>query len=304
MIPGPPPAQPEKWIVRKDYTRIRQIWDIPQDNDVRRLASEMKEFFTEYKKNGGPGDFWHRKSQKVVLAVLHLRRDGKDVFVRGINTEVSLPTGTICAERAAIVSARAQFAAIARGDMKGIAVLDAPFNPTENFDPAELANPLPPCGACREWLEKIQEESKQFYVLTFPDLEFRQVHERFLFWSVDEKQTQPDELGPWTCRQCKHVNAPMTSECEHCRVDRYSLQYTRAPNQTRFLEVMRVLRDGPLTKKQITKALKNKDTPETRDKVLKTLQIGKPDGSRPPLVQVEQDRYRLTAFGHEVSARL
>ena len=31
----------------------------------------------------------------------------------------------------------------------------------------DLLNPLPPCGACNEWLLKIQEQSPSFYVVTY-----------------------------------------------------------------------------------------------------------------------------------------
>lgn len=52
-----------------------------------------------------------------------------------------------------------------------------------NFDPHvvhDLQNPLPPCGACNEWLLKIGEESHGFYVVTFQDLSLEVIHERFL----------------------------------------------------------------------------------------------------------------------------
>jgi len=58
-----------------------------------------------------------------------------------------------------------------------------PRKTRNNFDPHvvhDLQNPLPPCGACNEWLLKIGEESHGFYVVTFQDLSLEVIHERFL----------------------------------------------------------------------------------------------------------------------------
>ena len=44
--------------------------------------------------------FWLRKTKKPVLAVLLVRRrDGSLKLYRGTNMEVSMPTGSLCAER-------------------------------------------------------------------------------------------------------------------------------------------------------------------------------------------------------------
>lgn len=56
-----------------------------------------------------------------------MEHKGKAEFVRGINCEVSLPTGSICAERAAIANARTSFPSMIRKQMKGIAVLEVPL---------------------------------------------------------------------------------------------------------------------------------------------------------------------------------
>ena len=78
---------------------------------------------------GKPPDPWfHRKSEKLVLAVLMVWVQGKPRFVAGINAEVSLPAGgSFCAERSAIVAARAKFPWLSRGDFAGIAVLEVPL---------------------------------------------------------------------------------------------------------------------------------------------------------------------------------
>merc|ERR1711972_754813 len=98
-----------------------------------------------------------------------------------------------------------------------------------------------PCGACSEWLEKIQERSPGFYVLSYPDLDLSEVHERFLFWSVQEESVAPEDLGLWACRMCGTQNRPFSSSCRNCTVNRFSLEYNRIPSQQRFLTVLQAL---------------------------------------------------------------
>ena len=104
------------------------------------------------------------------------------VFYRGMNVEVSMPTGTLCAERNAIGNALAANQTLRRQDIKAVAVLSLHLTPksAEVRDggaaasggdvPAEVAlNPLAPCGACMEWLKKIAEVNPDFEVITFSD---------------------------------------------------------------------------------------------------------------------------------------
>jgi cytidine deaminase len=68
--------------------------------------------------------FWLRKSKQPVLSVLMIQRDDGPVrYFRGVNLEVSMPTGSLCAERNAIGSALAQDPSIVRNDFKMIAIL-------------------------------------------------------------------------------------------------------------------------------------------------------------------------------------
>lgn len=229
------PNTREKWVTRKEYTRIRSLEDLPEDDPVFRLTKEMGKYI-EWTAASDVDPFFHRKSHRVVLALLHLEIEGVSHYVRGINTEVSLPTGSVCAERAAIVKARTEFPGVMREHMRGIAVLEVPnASPGEEVDYMDLANPLPPCGACREWLEKIQEKSRQFYVLTYPDLDLSEVHERFLFWSVREETDAPEDLGPWACRMCGEMNIPFSTVCSKCTVDRFSIDYNQFPTYHRKL---------------------------------------------------------------------
>ena len=112
--------------------------------------------------------FWLRKTRKPVLAVLMVRRpDGALALHRGCNLEVSMPTGSLCAERNAIGTALAADPSLARRDVVAVAVF-APDGP----------HPLDPCGACNEWLAKIAEVSPAFRVLTFGDAQLESVFVR------------------------------------------------------------------------------------------------------------------------------
>ena len=115
--------------------------------------------------------FWLRKSQKPVLAVLEVERpDGTREYVRGMNLEVSMPTGSLCAERNAIGTALAQRPGLMRREIRRVAVLSA--------YPGSTLNPLPPCGACREWLLKIAEVQPDFEVVMFRDYQCREVQRK------------------------------------------------------------------------------------------------------------------------------
>ena len=82
---------------------------------------------------------------------------GSLVAIRGINAEVSLPTGTLCAERNAIGTALCRFPRLERRDIMAVAVL--------SLEPS--LSKLGPCGACAEWLAKVQEVSPSLRIISF-----------------------------------------------------------------------------------------------------------------------------------------
>jgi cytidine deaminase len=68
--------------------------------------------------------FWLRKSKQPVLSVLMVKKKNKaPKFFRGINVEVSMPTGSLCSERNAIGSALSSDPSLCRKDLRMIAVL-------------------------------------------------------------------------------------------------------------------------------------------------------------------------------------
>ncbi|MDP3277908.1 MAG: hypothetical protein Q8Q09_22175 [Deltaproteobacteria bacterium] len=105
--------------------------------------------------------FWFRKGAQEVLAVLVVHdpaSPGKLRTFRGVNLEVSLPTGSLCAERNAIGSAFAAFPTLERRHIAAVAVLSLSKSPR-----------LGPCGACAEWLRKMAEANPDLRVITFAD---------------------------------------------------------------------------------------------------------------------------------------
>jgi cytidine deaminase len=88
------------------------------------------------------------------------RLDGMRVFY-GINVEVSLPTGSLCAERNAISNALAALPNLHRRHFRRIAI----FGPSMGSTAAR--HDLHPCGPCKEWLKRIAAVNPDFSILTF-----------------------------------------------------------------------------------------------------------------------------------------
>ena len=132
---------------RKDYLQQRQT----RPAVLKRYRKDEEVFF-------------HRKGLKEVLCVVVIKDRfgvegsvGKLVPIRGINAEVSLPTGTLCAERNAIGTALCRFPRLERRDIMAVAVL--------SLEPS--LSKLGPCGACAEWLAKVQEVSPSLRIISF-----------------------------------------------------------------------------------------------------------------------------------------
>lgn len=104
---------------------------VDQTSDtVLMVVNEMKAFkrdFLNTVKNGARSDlksFWLRKTKKPVLAVLLVQKPGgKHILYRGTNMEVSMPTGSLCAERNVIGTALANDPGLKREDLIMVAVL-------------------------------------------------------------------------------------------------------------------------------------------------------------------------------------
>lgn len=189
------------------------------EGDALLVINEMKRLVDDFhSKSKHPNDmssFWHRKSKKVVISVLLVRSGKNDRRLKlyhATNMEVSMPTGSLCAERNVIGTALADDLGLRRSQLKIIAVLglhlpplsDPPsFSSDDQLSPARKQivrhypkisrhrrttpastsqtyrveqrdlNPLKPCGACAEWLKKIASINPDFSVITFTDASCR-----------------------------------------------------------------------------------------------------------------------------------
>jgi len=103
-------------------------------SSVQMVVKEMKIFRQHFLKAMEEGrndidSFWLRKSKKPVLAVLlvDLPQEGGLMVYRGMNMEVSMPTGSLCAERNVIGTALASNPGLLREHLKMVAVLAVPL---------------------------------------------------------------------------------------------------------------------------------------------------------------------------------
>ncbi len=101
---------------------------------VRMTVAAMQQFRSEFEcimqqssTETDLAQFWLRKTKKPVLAILLVQKPGgPPKLYRATNMEVSMPTGSLCAERNVIGSALADDITLRRQDLKMIAVYSAP----------------------------------------------------------------------------------------------------------------------------------------------------------------------------------
>jgi cytidine deaminase len=182
----PQPASRAKLAksVHLDYDQMRQapefgIQDPKLSKPVRLAIDEMVRWRRSFVKarphrprKGQTEDadqhFFFRKGAQEVLAVVVVRHPSTQrlVAVRGVNLEVSLPTGTLCAERNAIGTALSDFPQLERKDILALSVLAL-----KEGQGARLG----PCGACAEWIRKVAEVNPEIRIITFKDSSMKRV---------------------------------------------------------------------------------------------------------------------------------
>jgi cytidine deaminase len=96
---------------------------------------------------------------------------GRLCSIRGLNLEVSLPTGSLCAERNAIGSALVRFPQLKREDLQAVSVLSLDEQLCQH-------GPLGPCGSCDEWLKKMLEMNPNLQVIGFGDTQAKSIYIR------------------------------------------------------------------------------------------------------------------------------
>jgi len=155
--------------------------DVAEAGSARfRALEELRQYLVEWSREK-QDSFWHRKSRKPVLSVVVCRgKDGTFSAYRGMNTEVSLPAGSLCAERAAIARAASDFQQAE--DVVAIATAD----------PQDKINPLWPCEVCQSWLSKLRPQSPEISVLAVSSSSCRS----FLVKVNGEPQPPPQPMLP------------------------------------------------------------------------------------------------------------
>jgi len=134
-----PPIETSQFLSQKYYNDesseiLQQVVE-----EMRSFRNEMLSILESDSSDNDIRTFWLRKTQKPVLAVLAVRTAGGNIqLYRGTNMEVSMPTGSLCAERNVIGTALADNPTLHRFDLKYIAVLSIPSSST-NIRPMSRA---------------------------------------------------------------------------------------------------------------------------------------------------------------------
>jgi hypothetical protein len=137
------------------------------DLTVQMVVKEMKSFRQHFlstmeKGNNDIQKFWLRKTKKPVLAVLLVQVPGRGpTLYRGTNMEVSMPTGSLCAERNVIGTALATNPDLRREDLKMVAVLAIELR-EEKASQSPRQTPSPPPGVSTKICTSIESKPKVF----------------------------------------------------------------------------------------------------------------------------------------------
>ena len=161
-----------EWTTTQELTRTRLVKSLDVDDVAVLVTNKLKSQLTAFISGDiVPDNNFHRLCGRIVLAVL-LTKQG--IFYEGINTEMSIVTGSICAERAAIVHARSRNPNLKLIDFLAIACVTIPLTSESGKD----RNPLWPCGVCMEWVMKIQAKNPQFTMFAYSNVNMEEVIER------------------------------------------------------------------------------------------------------------------------------
>ena len=126
------------WEEDFEYLKFRQMETYPAmpiieitDKKILNIVNEMRKWKEDFlklavmDKQSEMSRFWLRKTHQPVLAVLSVQKPNmqQPIYYRGVNAEVSMPTGSLCAERNAIGTALAADPSIRREHFQAVAVL-------------------------------------------------------------------------------------------------------------------------------------------------------------------------------------
>ena len=138
--------------------------------NVQLVIDEIKafrnDFFESLRQDNDIAQFWLRKTKKPVLAVLLVKKHGNaPLLYRGTNMEVSMPTGSLCAERNVIGTALASNPALKRQDLKMVAVLAVPLELVQQQQQQEAVRPsnMPRSSSLASY-SSVQEEETDWVI--------------------------------------------------------------------------------------------------------------------------------------------
>jgi hypothetical protein len=158
-------------------------------SSVQKVTEEMRTFRKFFLKSMSNRDndlrkFWLRKSKKPVLAVLLVNKPEQGlVMYRGTNMEVSMPTGSLCAERNVIGTALANDPGLRREDLMMVAVLSLPLSDEDQeYTMVPPRQPMSPPPGVKQSLCTTIEDTKTNKVTATTESDF--------FSAVEEKLTR------------------------------------------------------------------------------------------------------------------
>ncbi len=172
-------------------------------SSVQMVVEEMhkfRQFFVKRLKedNNDIRKFWLRKSKKPVLAVLLVNKPGEGlVLYRGTNMEVSMPTGSLCAERNVIGTALANDPGLTREDLMMVAVLAIPLRDEDqqSIISSPLEVPSPPPGVDNNTCTYIDDNKLPKSPESPPSVFFSEVEEKLTKFQRPENIRRSMSVG-------------------------------------------------------------------------------------------------------------
>ena len=141
-----------------------------------------------------------------IICVLLVEKNNKTIYYRGVNMEVSLPTGSLCSERNAIGSALSEDPSLRRGDIKAVAVLTLslkrPTTSSTNNNP-----PISPMSVISNARTTKSNHRRPGFDIVSPETPL----------SVDRKNSPPISLARTLSIPTQHIRALYPPKvCLHC----------------------------------------------------------------------------------------
>lgn len=205
------------WTVYKEFVRTRDLCQIPSTDPSYQVTSRMKALVERIIRGGKNLSLdFHRYSGRAVVSVLMVKpkSSSEPAFFEGINTEVAIQSGSICAERCSFAAARAAHPDLSSNDLIAVACVYVPLMKDE---PEPTKNPSWPCGVCMEWYRRLCGKSEIFRFIAYPSTKCETVIERFLNLRSIETVPRLDVTPSMTeCQVCSCMRPETVLDCPLC----------------------------------------------------------------------------------------